>query len=343
VHKLDLVQRYIEYQKYPALKIRDSLLTSSSISQEARMKQIRFLLLFCFFCLTPELVIFTDAMAGQTWTDLAYASVSPAQKLDIYLPDGESPFPVVLWIHGGGWSRGDKAIQQTDPQMTLLQRGYAIVSVNYRFSDEAIFPAQIQDVKAALRWIRAHADEYQLDPNRIAAWGSSAGGHLAALLGTSDGIWDLQDAGLGNSEFSTEVRAVVDWFGPNDFLLLDPQLAENGYPRTPEKGHNNINSSESKLLGAPITERTDLVERANPIHYVTSKAPPFFLEHGTMDKSVPHQQSQMLYDALVKAIGKRKVKIRFLPTGHGASSPSDPFNDPYNIGLVIEFLDRWMK
>jgi acetyl esterase/lipase len=307
------------------------------------MNQSRFVLFKFFLCLMPGLFLSAEASAGQSWMDLAYATMSPAQKLDIYLPDGEAPFPVVLWIHGGGWARGDKALQQSDPQMTLLNRGYAIVSVNYRFSDEAIFPAQIHDVKAALRWIRAHAEEYQLDPNRIAAWGSSAGGHLAALLGTTDGIWDLQDAGLGNSEFPTDVRAVVDWFGPNDFLLLDQQLADNGYPRTPEKGHNDINSAESKLLGAPITERADLVQRANPIHYVTPKAPPFFLEHGTQDRSVPHQQSQMLHDALVRAIGRNKVKIRFLPTGHGATSPSDPFNHPYNIDLVVEFLDRWMK
>ena len=295
------------------------------------------------FCLLGSCILSLLSADGQTSKDIPYASLSEAQKLDMYIPADSGVYPAVLWVHGGGWDRWDKALQSTDPQMILLSHGYALVSVNYRLSGEAKFPAQIQDLKAALRWVRAHAHEYRIDPGRVAVWGSSAGAHLAALLGTSDGIAELQDSSLGNPAFSTKVSAVIDWFGPIDFSTMDEDLARNGFPRTPEKGHNSPNSSESRLLGAAITERPDLVRKANPVTYITADASPFLIEHGLLDKSVPHQQSQMLYDRLAKFIGEEKLEIHFFNTGHGAVSPEDPFNSPENLEIVIRFLDRWMK
>ena len=149
------------------------------------------------------------------WLDIGYASTSPAQKMDIYIPEnGDGPFPVIISIHGGAFMMGDKADGQVNPMLEGLKRGYAVVSINYRMSGEAIFPALMHDVKAAIRYVRANAAKYKLNPDKIAAWGGSAGGYLSAMAGTSGDIQTLEDLSLGNAAFSSKVQAVVDWFGP---------------------------------------------------------------------------------------------------------------------------------
>ena len=161
----------------------------------------------------------TFASVDPTVTDLAYAALSEAQKLDLYLPTtGDGPFPVVIMVHGGGFMFGDKSdgagLTGVDQ---LLEAGYAVASINYRLSGEATWPAQIQDAKAAVRYLRSAADEYNLDPEHFGAWGASAGGNLVALLGTTCGVAELEGADLGNADQSSCVQAVVDWFGPIDF------------------------------------------------------------------------------------------------------------------------------
>jgi acetyl esterase/lipase len=187
------------------------------------------------------------------WLDVAYASKSPAQKLDIYIPDeGEGPFPVILSIHGGAFKSGDKGDGQVKPMLAGLKRGYAVVSVNYRLSGEAIFPAQINDIKAAVRWVRANAKQFKLNREKIAAWGGSAGGHLAAMVGTSGNVKELEDLSQGNPDQSSRVQAVVDWFGPTDFLKMDEQLKESkvANPQT----HSIPDSPESELIGKNLAD-----------------------------------------------------------------------------------------
>ena len=151
------------------------------------------------------------------YIDLPYATLSESQKLDIYLPDGKGPFPVILSIHGGGFMVGDKGDGQVEPMLRGLKQGYAVVAINYRLSGEAIWPAQIYDCKAAVRWIKANAQKYNLDADHIVAWGGSAGGHLSSLLGTSAGVEKLEGAELGNAGQSSRIQAVIDWFGPTRF------------------------------------------------------------------------------------------------------------------------------
>ena len=125
---------------------------------------------------------------SQALRDIEYARVgNKSLKLDLYLPEGQGPFPLIIWVHGGGWTSGDKSLSANSSQIRQTTRGYAVASVNYRLSQEAKFPAQIEDCKAAVRWLRANATQYNVDPSRVAAWGSSAGGHLVALMGTSAG------------------------------------------------------------------------------------------------------------------------------------------------------------
>ncbi|MDB9822293.1 alpha/beta hydrolase [Deltaproteobacteria bacterium] len=274
----------------------------------------------------------------QKWLDISYADKSETQKLDVYLPnEGEGPFPVIVFVHGGGFRSGDKADWQLGPILPALDKGYAIVSTNYRLSGEALFPAPINDLKAAVRWIRANAESHGLNPEKIAAWGGSAGGHLVSLLGTSGDIRELEDLSLGNPKESSRVQAVVDWFGPIDFLKLDEQHEKNGLG---PGNHNKENSQESALLGKAITSVPELVKSANPETYITSDDPPFLIQHGTKDALVPVQQSINLAASLGKVIGEKKVSLILLDgAGHG----DDMFFTQENIDKVLSFLDKYLK
>lgn len=270
--------------------------------------------------------------------DIPYAHLSPAQKLDIYLPDeGEGPFPVIVSLHGGAFMGCDKADAQVMPMLEGLKRGYAVVAVNYRLSGEAKFPALVHDVKAAVRWIRANARQYHFDPHRIAAWGGSAGGYLAAMLGVSAGVAALEDLDLGNPDQPSDVQAVVAWFAPTNFLEMDELLAAGGLPPAPGMEHSAPGSPESLLLGEQITRIPERVRAANPETYITPAAPPFFLQHGTQDAIVPVQMSVRFAEKLEQAIGKERVRLELLEgAGHG-----DPrFEAPENVESVLDWLDR---
>lgn len=272
------------------------------------------------------------------WLDVAYAPRSPAQRLDIYLPNqGEGPFPVIISIHGGAFKMGDKADGQLKPMLAALKRGYAVVSINYRLSGEAIFPAQIQDVKAAIRFVRANAGPYKLSPDRLAAWGGSAGGHLAAMAGTTGEITLFDDPGLGNAAQSSRVQAVVDWFGPIQFDQMDSQFKVSGKGRT---DHDLANSPESELVGRQISLAPDLVKRASPATYISNATPPLFIEHGKEDQLVPTEQSKNFYAELLKVLGPGKVTLTLLDgTRHGGPQ----FETPENLEKVFAFLDKYLK
>jgi acetyl esterase/lipase len=269
--------------------------------------------------------------------DIAYATVSPAQKLDLYLPDtGAGPFPVIVSIHGGAFMGCDKSDAQVMPMLRGLERGYAVAAVNYRLSWQARFPALVQDVKAAVRWIRAHAGEYGLDPRRIAAWGGSAGGYLAAMLGTTAGVAQLEDLALGDPAQSCAVQAVVAWYAPTDFSRMDGQLAESGMAPAAGMRHSEANSPESLLLGEPITGVPELVEAANPETYISAATPPFLIQHGKQDATVPVQQSIEFAGKLRRVLGEDRLALEILPeAGHADVR----FETPENVARVLDFLD----
>jgi acetyl esterase/lipase len=212
------------------------------------------------------------------------------QKLDLYVPGNASgPVPVIVWIHGGGWRQGGKHADRMFPLVTsFVADGFAVASINHRFSRQAIFPAQIHDAKSAVRWLRANAGKYRLDPTRFVAWGASSGGHLAALLGTSAGARELGD----NDDQLTRVRAVVDVFGPSDFSQLDAHRRPDGI------AHNVLKSPAAELVGGLLTERAAVVRQANPIVYVSRDDAAFLIVHGNRDRTVPHHQSEILAAAL---------------------------------------------
>jgi acetyl esterase/lipase len=273
--------------------------------------------------------------------DISYAPLSPAQKLDIYLPDeGDGPFPVILAIHGGAFMGCDKADMQVLPMLEGLKRGYAVVSINYRMSGESQFPALVQDAKAAVRWVRANSKRYKFDPQRIAAWGGSAGGYLAIMLGVSAGIRDLEDLALGNADQPCHVQAVVAWYAPTNFLKMDEYLTETGLLPPPGFRHNEANSPESLLLGQTITEIPEKVKAANPETYIRSEGSPFLLQHGTKDPVVPVQMSIAIAAKMEKAWGKDKVTLELL---EGAEHADVRFEIPENVSRVLDFIDKHLK
>jgi len=267
--------------------------------------------------------------------DIVYAQAGSRKLLlDLYVPSKRSAsLPVIVWIHGGGWRGGSKG--SGGRALPMLQRGYAVVDVGYRLSGEAIFPAQVEDCKAAVRWVRANADKYGLDPKRIGAWGSSAGGHLVAFLGTSGDVKEFDTE--ANRQTSSRVQAVCDWFGPTDFLQMDEHMIEGS-----RLVHNAPKSPESLLVGGPITEEPyrSIVKKANPITYVTKDDPPFLIMHGDKDMLVPLHQSELLYDALKKA-GVEARLLTVKGAGHGLGGGEE---SPERLQeIVASFFDRHLK
>jgi len=248
-------------------------------------------------------------------------------KLDLYLPKdantaapGSGARPLIVWVHGGAWLGGSKDRPEA---RRLVAEGYAVASINYRLSQHATFPAQIQDCKAAIRWLRANAGKYGYDPNRIGVWGPSAGGHLVALLGTAG---DVNEFDVGpNPGVSSRVQAVCDFFGPTDFLRM------SSFPSS--MNHDAPDAPEARLIGGAVQESKDKVRRANPITYVTKDDPPFLIVHGDKDPIVPHNQSQLLYDAL-KTAGVEATFYTVKGGSHGG------FRDPNVPTLVSQFFQK---
>ena len=239
--------------------------------------------------------------------DVPYAATdNPRQRLDLYLPKSpknDKPLPVVVFIHGGAWQTGDKQ-GGLGAVRALVETGeYAGVSVGYRLSGEVIWPAQIHDCKAAIRWIRANAKKYNFDSDRIGVTGTSAGGHLVAMLGTSGEVAELEGKLGEHLNESSRVHCVVDQFGPTDLLAMGGS-------------HNDANSPESKLVGGAVQENKDAARNASPTSYASKDDPPFLLIHGTKDPAVPFNQSELLSEAL-KKVNVEALLVPVTNGGHG--------------------------
>ncbi|HEX4208605.1 MAG TPA: alpha/beta hydrolase [Ktedonobacteraceae bacterium] len=241
--------------------------------------------------------------------------------LDIMRPEPMSVgrMPVVVQIHGGGWYQGQK---DGEHNRFFAEQGFFTVSIGYRLSGEAPFPAQIEDVKMAVRWVRAHAEEYHLDPERIGVWGHSAGGHLSALLGTSGDRQTPEDEPIPE-QYSAQVQAVATLSGPTDLLRM------GGW-------HDAPDSPEARLLGGPVQERAELARWASPIAYITRAAPPFLIIHGTQDDTVPFQQAILLRDAL-RAV---EADVTFLPVEGGHTLHDDWRQD---VREVVTFFQKHLQ
>jgi acetyl esterase/lipase len=253
------------------------------------------------------------------------------QRLDLYVPaKADGPLPVIVWVHGGAWMAGSK--DGRNPALPFVRKGYTVASINYRLSQHAVFPAQIEDCKAAIRWLRANAKTYNLNPERIGVWGASSGGHLVALLGTTGGVKKLEGKG-GNAEQSSRVQAVVDFFGPTDFLQMDAHAVAGARLK-----HDSPGSPESRLIGGAIQKNVEKVKAANPIQYVTKDAPPFLIAHGERDPLVPCHQSELLHKALKQA-GVEVTFSKIPGAGHGGRG----FSTDKMQAAIEAFFNKHLK
>lgn len=244
------------------------------------------------------------------------------QKLDLYFPPNVADSaPLLVWIHGGAWKEGSK---ENCPAVGMTAKGWVVASVNYRFSQHAVFPAQIEDCKAAIRFLRAGAKDFHIDRNRVAVWGASAGGHLAALLGVTGKTREF-DVG-GNLNQSSAVSCVVDWFGPTDFLNWGAESVIKA---------DNKDDVVAKLFGGPVSERRDLAKKGSPISWVSANSAPTLIMHGDKDPLVPLQQSES-FSAALKTAGVPCV-LKIYP-GHGHGGPR--FNDNEARDLMVGFVEQ---
>ena len=248
-----------------------------------------------------------------------------AQNLDLYLPPTKSGLlPVVVYVHGGGWSSCTK--DDWHPSFhDLLIHGIAVANINYRLSGQAPFPAQIEDCKAAVRWVRAHAKEYHLDPDHIGIWGHSAGGHLAALTGVTNQVKKLEGNG-GNADVSSSVQAACDWSGPVDLV----KIVQDG-----RAANAVLWDFVVKLMGGEAGATKEALAEATPGTYVSAGSVPFLIMHGELDKIVPLDQCKAL-DAALKKAGAETTLIIVPNEGHGICKPDD-------LARVTAFFDQHLK
>lgn len=238
--------------------------------------------------------------------------------LDVYAPEdqGEKALPVILFLFGGGWDAGNRHQAIRFGLLDYATKGYSVVTADYRYMSEVVYPAQIDDVKTAIRWIRVNAGNYGFDPGRIGVIGPSAGGHLAALAGTANRPGELEVG--APSDVPSNVHAVVDYFGPTDFLQGDAHRDEGADP------WNAPDSSVSRLIGAPIESVPEKVARANPITFIDGTEPPFLIIHGEEDSLVPLHQSQILHNALLAAgVSSELLVVKDGDHGYGGDFSAD--------------------
>jgi acetyl esterase/lipase len=264
--------------------------------------------------------------------DIQFAgNTMPSQRLNLLLPKspkGDKPLPVIVYIQGSAWMASRPAGGHAYLAKYVADGEYIGVGIGHRTTAEATWPAQIQDVKAAIRWIRGNAKKYNIDPGRIGAIGNSSGGHLVSALGTTDGIKELEgDLGEYKS-FSSRVQCVVDEFGPSDILEMQ------NYPSS--LNHDAATSPEGKLLGGRVSDKKGLARSASPVTYANAKTPPFLILHGNKDTTVPFNQSERMYAALKKA-GTECYFVTIDGGGHGG------WTNPNIYKLERAFFDKVLR
>lgn len=298
------------------------------------MKRLHWLVLAAW-----SLTLAAPAGEFDRFPDLPYADTAdPQQRLDLAVPRGATGrLPVIVFIHGGAWKEGSKKHGHGPLQPYVESGRYAVASVEYRFSQHAPWPAQFHDVKAAIRWLRGNSERYGLDPDHIGVWGASAGGHLAALLGTAGDVAELEGALGAFTGRSSRVACVVDYFGPADLVALSRI--------TNAVTHNQSDAPIPRLLGGPVEERLAAARAASPVTHVSADDPPFLIVHGTRDNLVPLSESETLARALTDARpAVPPILIRMVGAGHGFGGPAldarvRAFFDKHLRGAVVEVSD----
>ena len=286
----------------------------------------------------PEVDVST---VSRKWLDLAYADQSKNQKLDIFLPEtGEGPFPTLIFMHGGAFLFGSKRDMQFLHAIDGITKGYAVVTVEQRLAGEAQYPYGLFDLKAAIRFLRANAAKYSLDPERFALSGDSAGAFYAVLCAATQDIPGFEDETMGNAGVSSRVQAVVGWYGCYDCMkMLPPEPDPNAQPAPGAMPGLDMYGA---LVGAKPRAIHGLMYFTNPLNFITPAFPPILIQAGTKDQIVPPEQSKMLYDKVCAVCGPDRAKLEtFEGWNHGGFSLL--WYEPKHQVSVYEFLDKLFK
>lgn len=251
---------------------------------------------------------------------------------------GEKPYPLLFFIHGGGWFTGDKADGQETGWMKLLEHGYAVASVNYRLSGEAPHPAGIIDCKTALRYLKENAQKYRIDPDRVAVAGNSSGGHYALMLAVTMGNPDFEDRTRRYAEQNDEVTCAVVWYPATDLSETMRTVQTGEYTGF---GAYFAWDNIERYIGKNITDvRDESLISASPIHYISNDMPSILLQHGNADTICPMDQSWRFYNTAIKEVGEEKIKIDILD---GAEHGDVAFETDENMKYIADFLDQYLK
>lgn len=259
------------------------------------------------------------------------------QAVDIYLPnEGDGPFPVIFFLHGGGWAFGNKKDAQILPFMGGVERGYAVIGVGYRLLPQILYPDNLFDVKAALRWVAENADTYLLDPDRVALTGASAGAHLAMMAAFTAGQAVYEGAPLSKT---CRVRALVEQYGPTDFLRQAEQYDASGYVRMRAPDDDRPDSVDA-LLGVRLKDAPNLARFINPIDNVHPNIPPVLIQHGRFDPCIPYQQATELFKKITETAGEGRAVLDI----SDVYTHADPgYAEPESVARIFSFLDAHLK
>lgn len=273
----------------------------------------------------------------EKYLDIHYCEDSPSQILDLYLPEKrEGKCPVIVHFHGGAFMICTKRDDSVEPMLRGLERGYAVVSAEYRKSGEARYPAMVYDAKAVIRWVRANAEKYGFDTERIAVWGPSSGGWLSSYVAVTNDNPAFEELSMGNGEYSSHVHACVDWCGPcAGFLEMDKALRASG---AGVADHDEAMSPESQFLGTQITKIPELCRLASPIAHVSKATVPFLILHGGIDQVVPVEQSIAFAQAINAAAGEERAKLHI---SEGKLHHGHPwYHELWVSEMCLDFLDE---
>jgi len=277
-----------------------------------------------------------NAIEKREYRDVVYDTLSEVQKFDLYLPEtGEGPFPFVMFIHGGGWFSGDKTDGQERAWVTLREQGYAVASINYRLSGEAPHPAGIIDCKTALRYLKAHADEYHIDAERVTVSGDSSGGHYALMVALTAGNPDFEDLTRGNPEQASDVACAVVWYPATDLAETMRTVWDGEYTGF---GADFAWSNIERYAGKKIEDvNDDVLVSASPVQYVAEDMPPVLLQHGNADTICPIDQSRRIYQRMIETAGEDRAEFDILD---GAEHGDADFETVENMERIVQFLKQ---